>query len=536
MAYMTRLGLWGPGTSFPLGFREFLLAISEGGVGMMELVAMHLKQDGCYLCRSLSYNGCTFETVEDAVDEQAIEIYNEAAKLWQYFHHVLVTGLESNLLEYSDSKGKGRGGANGNDSDDFDLDLDDDDLDSGEAPLGVTSGKSGKSKVMNYYWNAHQRFFRSLCVSLKVPCAINIARSAIEDGKSVIIGLQSTGESCIERELKCELSSVVTEIISPTKLMLMRTIFKLLPLPAEPPSVQRQKAKEKLKQEYSISKIKRETRQLKKECLTIDLLHDDDSDEDDGMEEDRWLLKKRMQQQRRSPSQKEPLDKKIRTSRTNTRVINIDDDEDEDEDEEEEEELVESDDTSSTSTEKGNTTKNKKKTTVQNLVSDNEDVLGDVSGTEGSEDISREEKIARMKQEGWLFEASANPYIWTRVRHFFDGQGYDGTIVSYLPAEVNEGISMWHVVHDDDDSEDLEEEEVKKYKSYFDDKLSSDPEEEQEEEEECEAQSTGHVKVIPVVSRRLTKKRVLSDEDEGEEEDEVEEKKEEEEEKEEVEE
>jgi adenine-specific DNA-methyltransferase len=32
MAYMTRLGLWGPGTSFPAGFQEFMQEIESGGV------------------------------------------------------------------------------------------------------------------------------------------------------------------------------------------------------------------------------------------------------------------------------------------------------------------------------------------------------------------------------------------------------------------------------------------------------------------------------------------------------------------------
>lgn len=33
MGYMTRLGLWGTGTSFPLGFGEFLAAVGKGGIG-----------------------------------------------------------------------------------------------------------------------------------------------------------------------------------------------------------------------------------------------------------------------------------------------------------------------------------------------------------------------------------------------------------------------------------------------------------------------------------------------------------------------
>lgn len=42
MAYMTRLGLWGPGTAFA-DFRDFHKRIDEAGVAAMEMVAMEMK-------------------------------------------------------------------------------------------------------------------------------------------------------------------------------------------------------------------------------------------------------------------------------------------------------------------------------------------------------------------------------------------------------------------------------------------------------------------------------------------------------------
>ena len=45
MAYMERLGLWGPGTSFQ-SFGAFSEAISNGGTGAMELVALDMKRRG----------------------------------------------------------------------------------------------------------------------------------------------------------------------------------------------------------------------------------------------------------------------------------------------------------------------------------------------------------------------------------------------------------------------------------------------------------------------------------------------------------
>jgi hypothetical protein len=45
MAYMERLGLWGVGTSFH-DFNTFKKAITDGGVGAMELVALDMKRRG----------------------------------------------------------------------------------------------------------------------------------------------------------------------------------------------------------------------------------------------------------------------------------------------------------------------------------------------------------------------------------------------------------------------------------------------------------------------------------------------------------
>ena len=47
MGYMTRLGLWGVGTSFPGGFQEFRDAFDQGGIGMMYVEILLLVQKIC---------------------------------------------------------------------------------------------------------------------------------------------------------------------------------------------------------------------------------------------------------------------------------------------------------------------------------------------------------------------------------------------------------------------------------------------------------------------------------------------------------
>ena len=75
MAYMSRLGLWGTGTQFP-SFGDFDKAIERSGYGGMELVALDMKQRGCYLSRTLSYKDATFETVELELGEADRRMYN----------------------------------------------------------------------------------------------------------------------------------------------------------------------------------------------------------------------------------------------------------------------------------------------------------------------------------------------------------------------------------------------------------------------------------------------------------------------------
>ena len=53
LAYMERLGLWGPNTAF-LNFRDFDRSVGDGGVGAMELIALDLKRRGMYICRQVA--------------------------------------------------------------------------------------------------------------------------------------------------------------------------------------------------------------------------------------------------------------------------------------------------------------------------------------------------------------------------------------------------------------------------------------------------------------------------------------------------
>jgi hypothetical protein len=54
MAYMERMGLWGPASPFA-DFNAFLESMRKRGVSFMELLAMEMKAAGRYVARGLSF-------------------------------------------------------------------------------------------------------------------------------------------------------------------------------------------------------------------------------------------------------------------------------------------------------------------------------------------------------------------------------------------------------------------------------------------------------------------------------------------------
>jgi len=153
MAYMVRLGLWGPGTSFP-EFSDFISTVEKRGVGAMELVAIDMKLRGMYIARQLSFSGVQFRIEVIPLSRKFIRLYNECVRLWVDAKCKFEKALE--LME-------------------------------GETSI--------KKAVLAQFWASHQRFFKYLCIASKVKYAINLTREALKDGKSVVIGLQSTGEA-----------------------------------------------------------------------------------------------------------------------------------------------------------------------------------------------------------------------------------------------------------------------------------------------------------------------------------------------------
>ncbi|XP_024977449.1 protein FORGETTER 1 isoform X2 [Cynara cardunculus var. scolymus] len=194
LGYMVRLGLWGAGTSFE-DFREFLGALDKGGVGALELVAMDMKARGMYVCRTLSYKGAEFEVLEVPLEAKMMEIYKKAAEFW--------AELRVELLSAS-------------------------------AFLG--DEKPSSSQLWRLYWASHQRFFRYVCMSAKVPAVVGLAKQALMENKCVVIGLQSTGEARTE-DAVTRYGIELDDFISGPRELLLKFVEENYPLPEKPESL-----------------------------------------------------------------------------------------------------------------------------------------------------------------------------------------------------------------------------------------------------------------------------------------------------------
>ncbi|KAL9146939.1 hypothetical protein ABFS82_13G142200 [Erythranthe guttata] len=208
LGYMVRLGLWGAGTSFS-SFREFLVALEKGGVGALELVAMDMKARGMYVCRTLSYKGAEFEVVEVPLEAKMTDMYAKAAEFWAELRVELIS-----------------------------------------ASTFLADEKPTSSQVWRLYWASHQRFFRHICMSAKVPAVVRLSKQALGDNKCVVVGLQSTGEARTE-EAVTKYGVELDDFISGPRELLLKFVEENYPLPDKPEPLPEESVKELQRKRHS---------------------------------------------------------------------------------------------------------------------------------------------------------------------------------------------------------------------------------------------------------------------------------------------
>ncbi len=187
MAYMVRLGIWGPGSPFR-DFNEFLGSVEKRGVGAMEIVAMDMKLRGMYIARQLSFQGVGFKIDEVELTNDIKRAYNKSVEFWVELMYKFIDAAEL-----------------------------------------IDADKKLKKTMWGQFWSAHQRFFKYLCIASKVKHVVATASEVMKMGKCVVIGLQSTGEArtleAVEREEE------LTDFVSTAKGVLQSLVEKHFPAP-----------------------------------------------------------------------------------------------------------------------------------------------------------------------------------------------------------------------------------------------------------------------------------------------------------------
>ncbi|EDW17151.2 uncharacterized protein Dmoj_GI16658, isoform A [Drosophila mojavensis] len=189
MAYMVRLGLWGPGTSYS-EFFKFVNTVEKRGIGAMEIVAMDMKLRGSYIARQLSFKDVSFRIEEVPMSRDFHKLYNHAAELWAEINEKFVKACRLMCIENRVQK-----------------------------------------IITCQFWSAHQRFFKNLCIASKVNHVVKMVRDAARQGKAVVIGLQSTGESRTLEHLELY-QGELTGFVSTAKMIIQSFVEKYFPAPS----------------------------------------------------------------------------------------------------------------------------------------------------------------------------------------------------------------------------------------------------------------------------------------------------------------
>jgi hypothetical protein len=167
LAYMSRLGLWGEGTNFPLGFEQFAEEIEAGGVGALEMICRDLKAMGRYLCGNLSMGtdpesglAVEFREVTHWLTPAQRRMYDNMAQGWQEVFRNIHRALDL-----------------------------------------TNSGRATRATAVTQFWAEHQRCFRNLITAFKVPTLIREIEDALGRKESIVVSITGTGESQTKKQI-----------------------------------------------------------------------------------------------------------------------------------------------------------------------------------------------------------------------------------------------------------------------------------------------------------------------------------------------
>ncbi len=167
LAYAFRLGLWAAGETPFTERTEFVTAMEAGGVAAMEVVARDLKALGLYQARALSYAGVEVDILEHPLTPEQRRIYDSYADAFYIIHNNLQEALrESGIMQGDD-----------------------------------TLNRNAKSAAISAFEGMKQRFFGHLLTGMQCPSVIRSIQADLDDGRSAVVQLVSTGEALMERRI-----------------------------------------------------------------------------------------------------------------------------------------------------------------------------------------------------------------------------------------------------------------------------------------------------------------------------------------------
>ncbi len=153
MCYLDRLGLWGYKESNFRDFKEFSDCMKRGGVCSSEMVSMYLKETGKFISRHLSFDNISFSTnvvnISTEGEHEYTKIYSECVNVFNTIRETLFPLFQ------------------------------------------------GKHKM--HYWGTQLRFYKALITTFKVKKTIQIIDEALSRNESIIINIQNTAESYIDK-------------------------------------------------------------------------------------------------------------------------------------------------------------------------------------------------------------------------------------------------------------------------------------------------------------------------------------------------
>jgi predicted RNA methylase len=166
LSYAERLGLWGPGTSFP-DRATFVNEIQGRGLSALELVSQDMKRAGQYLARTLSFEGIEYAPLEHKLTDDQVYMYDKMAEAWSIIMDNVMAALGMTAANHH----------------------------------GQISARA-KSNATSAFYGSVQRFFNQIITAMQVPSVIADMEQALARGEAPVLQLVNTGEATATRKLK----------------------------------------------------------------------------------------------------------------------------------------------------------------------------------------------------------------------------------------------------------------------------------------------------------------------------------------------